>query len=187
MKKFLSTTILVATLLLTNGSAKALPVALEPYTFLDISDSAASVSGAVGVGHDIFAFEALMGDMITLDIDVTEILQGSVYSDDDSKLFLFNEQGDQLAFNDDFDGLQSRIENFLIPDAGLYFAGVATFGNLPLFDTDGIISGWEDDGMSRFGYELTVARIGADRAVPEPTSFLLMGIGLIGLIISRQK
>lgn len=69
MKKNLAAMILAVIILFASKPVSALPIALEPYTFLDISDGAASVSGEVGGGHDIFAFEALTGDLITLVIE----------------------------------------------------------------------------------------------------------------------
>ncbi len=66
----------------------------------------------MNTGHEIYAFEAQAVNLITLDIDVTDFLPGTLFGNDDSRLFLFNDPGEFLDCNDDFDGLQSRIEDF---------------------------------------------------------------------------
>ena len=170
MKKVSAIFLAMAIVLMTGGLGNALPTALQSYTLIDISGNYGEVSGAVSAGHDIYAFEALAGDLITLDIDVTDILPGTLFGDDDSRLFLFNDLGELLHYNDDFDGLQSRIEDFLIADEGMYFAGVTTYGNLPLFDAGGVISGWEDDGLTGFEYDFSVTRVSANSAVTEPST-----------------
>jgi len=64
----------------------------------------------------------------------------------------------------------SALKIFLIADEGMYFADVTTYGNLPLFDAGGIISGWEDDGLTGFEYDFSVTRVSANSAVTEPST-----------------
>lgn len=187
MTKMAKMFITAAVFFSTTTLGHALPTALQSYTLIDISDNYGEISDTVSTGHDIFAFEALAGDLITLDIDVTGLLPDTIFGDDDSRLFLLNDLGELLDYNDDFDGLQSRIKDFLIADEGMYFAGVTTYGNLPLFDSSGVISGWEDDGLSGFEYDFKIMRERAGSAVPEPSTFALSLTGLMLLFFFRYK
>lgn len=187
MKNKLSVLLAIAFILTTGVTASALPVALQSYTEVEITDGSAIISGEVSYGHDIFGFDALAGDLLTLSIDVTAILPGSESEDDDTQLFLFDEWGALLAENDDAadNSFQSLIDDFFVQQDGMYFVGVTTFDNPPLFDADGIISGWNDIGLSHVRYNLGVSM--SDAPVPEPATWLLLGVGMTGLAVFRKK
>ncbi|MDM8542056.1 PPC domain-containing protein [Desulfococcaceae bacterium HSG9] len=133
MKNKLSVLLAIAFVLATGVTAGALPVALQSYTEIEITDGNAVVSGEVSNGHNIFGFEAFAGDLLTLNIDVTAILPGSENEDDDTQLFLFDEWGALLAENDDAadNNFQSLIDDFFVKQDGVYFVGVTTFDNPP--------------------------------------------------------
>ncbi|MBD1860774.1 MULTISPECIES: DVUA0089 family protein [Trichocoleus] len=77
-----------------------------------------------GQDVDFFKFEvANAGDRITLDIDARNL--GSFL---DSALRLFDANGNEIARNDDFDGLDSFIR-FIVPSAGTYYVGVSGYSN----------------------------------------------------------
>ncbi len=63
------------------------------------------------------------GDLLIADVDAEEI--GSSL---DSILRVFDSSGAELAWNDDWNGWDSRIE-FLAPGPGVYYVGVSSFDN----------------------------------------------------------
>ncbi|MEM9271682.1 MAG: PEP-CTERM sorting domain-containing protein, partial [Cyanobacteria bacterium P01_F01_bin.143] len=70
-------------------------------TELDISSGEATTSGAVSTGNDVYTINASAGELLSVDINVTERLPGIAYTSDDTQLYLYNEAGDVLAFSDD--------------------------------------------------------------------------------------
>jgi Bacterial pre-peptidase C-terminal domain len=138
--------------------------ALSPATAIDISSGLGSGFGAVSAGQQIYSFNATAGSRVVIDVNVTRVLPGNPFTDDDSQLFLFDSAGRLIAENDDDqESYQSRIRNFTIPGDGTYFVVVTTFNNDPVLDGDRIVTGWEGDGGSNIEYELTITR-----TVPQP-------------------
>ena len=72
---------------------------------------------------DLITFQLDAGDRVTIDIDA-EIIGSSL----DPILRLFDSQGNEVAFNDDSDGLDSLIE-FTANFSDNYFVGVSSFSN----------------------------------------------------------
>jgi hypothetical protein len=115
---------------------------------------------------------------------------GLRFKDDDSELFLFNSDGKLVAENDDsendeFDGLQSKIDNFQTSYSGIYYVGVTTYDNNPILDADRIIVVWEDDGKSNIEFDLIidgVTRSAQICGMLEPTTGLLLAAGLLGWV-----
>ena len=179
---------LVGLALLVSGAhtTHAAPAALQPATQIDISSGSGLAAGAVSTGHQIFSFDALAGDRVSLVINVTRILQGTQFNDDDTVLFLFDNTGRLLAENDD-DGRnltsrESSIVDFSIPGTGSYLAGVTTFANFPApYVIGGVITGWPDNGGGNVEFNLAVTRVSA---VPEPSIVfqLCLGLGILGLL-----
>ncbi len=177
--------ILFMLVFLCISTAYSTPLALTPSINIDISTGTGVGNGHVDTGHIVFDFNALSGDILDLDIDVTKIFAGTTYTDDDSKLFLFDSSGVLLAENDDdgFSG-ESFIDDYAIIADGIYYAAVTTYDNDPIF-SGGIISGWEDDGESSFDFNIIITNASP---VPEPSTMLLFGIGLISLAgVNRRK
>jgi hypothetical protein len=169
-------------------SALAGPVGLDPSTTVDVSSGSATVSGAVGTGHQVWDFMAWAGNSITLDIDVTAQLQGTTYRDDDTALYLFDSMGHLLTYNDD-DGqlhsLASLISGYTLGYSGTYYAVVSTYGeaNFPSFDSAHILTGWPDVGESNVEYNLKISGVAAPPSgVPEPGSVALLLGGLVALV-----
>lgn len=69
---------------------------------------------------DFYSLDVAEASVLVLDVDASEI--GSAL---DPVLSLFDEGGTVIAFNDDFDGLDSRIR-FSVPE-GRYFVAIADF------------------------------------------------------------
>ena len=179
MKRVLFSSLAVGLLLVGAATpAFALPFALTPDGTIDVSSGSGIISGHVDTGHMVFAFQAFAGDVIDIDIDVTAIFPGTSYTDDDSMLYLFDKEGHLLTMNDDFGGsLQSFINDFTITATDTYYVGVTTYNNRPIF-SNGVIVGWEDDGMSSIDFDLKVMGV-SPAPVPEPATLFLFGSGLV--------
>ncbi|NJM99475.1 MAG: hypothetical protein HC800_22115 [Phormidesmis sp. RL_2_1] len=54
---------------------------------------------------------------------------------------------------------QSRISGMVVPKTDLYFAVVTSYNNDPIFDRQGHLTGWQDNGGGRFDYTLTFSGI----------------------------
>jgi len=72
---------------------------------------------------DMFAVDLGAGDTLTLDIDAQSLGSGL-----DSFLRVFDSEGTEVASNDDFTGLDSRL-TFNVLTGGTFFVGVSSFGN----------------------------------------------------------
>lgn len=128
------------------------------------SQGRGQVNGSVSNGHQLYRFSAAAGDTVNIEVNVTEVRAGSGFTDSDSQLFLFNAQGQLLAENDDFNGLESALMGVPIPATGDYFVAVTTFNNDPILDSFGRVTGWPDNGSSNIAYTLTVSGISGNVA-----------------------
>lgn len=132
-------------------------VALSPAVNLDLATRSATQSGTVSSGQQVYSFTGAAGDRVAIDVNVTRIMPGTPFRDDDSQLFLFDAAGRLLAQNDDNErSFQSRLSNFNLPADGTYFIVVTTFNNDPILNPSGIVTRWEGDGGSNIEYRLTV-------------------------------
>ncbi|MFE4105679.1 DVUA0089 family protein [Almyronema epifaneia] len=143
--------------------------ALSPETPIDTRNGSGVVAGEVSTYHQVYSFVAGLGDRVTIAVDVTEILPGTLYQDDDSQLFLFNSEGQLLAENDDLGRLQSQITDFLVPRTGLYYVVVTTYDNDPVLDREQRVIGWENNGGSAIEYTLTLAGVTPTAVLMRPT------------------
>lgn len=129
---------------------------LSPALLVGTSHGSGVIAGAVSAGVEVFAFVGGQGDRVTVDVTVTRILPGLRYTDDDSQLYLFDSQGYLVASNDDFNGVQSRLDGVSLPSSGLYYVAVTTHGNQIELSPDGQLIGWSGEGGSFIEYTLTV-------------------------------
>jgi hypothetical protein len=136
------------------------PLPLADATPLNTVDGFSVVAGQVGQRHQAYSFLAGLGDRVTLDLDVTRILPGTLYDNDDSQLFVFDRAGNLMAHNDDDgDSQQSRIADLVIPRTDVYFVVVTSHNNDPLLDPTQLLTGWSEDGGSSFAYTLTLTGV----------------------------
>ncbi|MGO9814751.1 MAG: FG-GAP-like repeat-containing protein [Isosphaeraceae bacterium] len=86
----------------------------------------ATISGFLASPKDVdlFALALEAGDTVTAAVDAQKIGTGL-----DSALRVFDGQGLQIAFNNDFDGRDPRL-TFQAPASGTYYMGVSGAGNL---------------------------------------------------------
>lgn len=133
---------------------------LTSATPVDLSQGLNVVSGHVGQGHNVYGFVAGLGDRLEANLNVTRVMTGSLYTSDDSQLFIFDRYGNLIASADDTDDSpQSQITDLTIPKTDLYFAVVTTYNNDPILGQDGRLAGWQDNGGGRFDYTLTLSGV----------------------------
>ncbi len=173
-------------LVASMAAAGPIPDALTPYEMIDISSGHGVASGAVGTGHVVYGFNAIGGQTLDVQVIVTRIFEGTVYTDDDSMLWIFDSSGALLANNDDYVGLQSRIPDFHVPVTGLYFAGVTTCCTSDPVYTGGVLTGWQDAGKSNIEFNLDITSDSVPNSVPEPSTFALIGLCGIALGLVRR-
>jgi len=133
---------------------------LTPAQPVDLSRGLNVVSGHVGAGHEVYGFVAGMGDRISVNLEVTQVMTGSLYTSDDSQLFIFDRDGHLMASSDDSDeSHQSYISGMVVPKTDVYFAVVTSYNNDPIFNQDNRLTGWQDNGGGRFDYTLSVSGV----------------------------
>lgn len=175
-----------SSVVLTEPTAFSLPVAmgeaagLTPATPVDLRNGINVAAGHVGAGHDVYGFVARLGDRLTVDLAVTQVMAGSLYTSGDSQLFVFDRNGTLMASADDSDIVsepinnnfsnpsysnsassrqQSRISGLTIPKTDVYFAIVTSYNNDPILNREGQLTGWQDNGGGRFDYTLTLSGV----------------------------
>lgn len=144
--------------------------ALSPARLIGTPYGAGVTAGAVSTGVEVFAFVGGQGDRVTVDLNVTRMLTGQRYTDDDSQIYLFDEQGYLVASNDDFNGLQSRLSAIDLPSSGLYYLAVTTYNNSPQLSSEGQLLGWSGDGGSSIAYTLTITGLTPSGRLALPTT-----------------
>ena len=151
-----------STRILTEPEQLTLPIApseimgLSPAVPMDLALGLTVVPGHVGPGHNVHSFVAGLGDRIDVNVEVTQVMTGALYTSDDSQLFVFDQHGNLLATADDSNGQQSRISDLIVPKTDIYYAVVTSYNNDPIFNQSGQLSGWEGNGGGRFDYTLSV-------------------------------
>lgn len=185
MKNRLAVLLTIAFVWGAGLNAEAYYLADDNPVQIDIINDSGFISGEVREGHDIYEFEAWEEGLLTLGLEVTAILPDNDYVDDDTQLYLFDSLGTLLASNDDALGssYESLIDDFWVQEGDMFYVGVTTFDNPPLLGADNIITGWNDIGGSHVRYDLNVDI----STVPEPSAWVLLGVGMTGLALFRKK
>ena len=113
----------------STASATSVLLESEPNNTVATADSAALGDQATGIVNpagdvDVWFLDLTAGQFLSVDVDATEA--GSAL---DPVIALFAPDGvTQIATNDDFDGLDSRISHH-ITESGRYFVAIRGFGN----------------------------------------------------------
>ncbi|NER78848.1 MAG: hypothetical protein F6K42_04570 [Leptolyngbya sp. SIO1D8] len=132
-------------------------LALSPAVWVDMETGSAVSAGIADSYPYIHAFLGGLGDLVTLDVDVTRMLPGAMMQTDNIQLFLFDATGTLIADNDnDGESLQSQLEDFQLPQTGRYYVAVTTYDNAPILDDADRILGWPLTGSGAVEYTLTI-------------------------------
>src|SRR5262245_58772451 len=63
------------------GPSRAEPIALTPATFIDTASGSGSALGSVDTGHRIFSLNASLNDLLSIDVNVTDVRVGTRFTD----------------------------------------------------------------------------------------------------------
>ena len=145
-----------------------------------------SISGTGNGTYDYYSFTSLAGSSFVFDIDYGKYQGGSI----DTEIFLFDASGNYLVGNDDGGVYDSgtthpwdALLEYTFTNAGTYIIGVGEF------DSEGIYGGISGNAAD-YGdtYTLQVSRdFHITTPTPEPSTYLLLGIGLFGFFTMRKK
>ena len=129
-------------------AADAIPMAFE--------GERAIASSEVADGFAAFEFSVPEAGEISIEVAVTDVRVGLEYEDDDSVLFLFEEDGYLIDENDDGPrGFESMLNGvFLGP--GTYYAIVTTHPRFVEVDANGNYAGFDGPGLSSFAFDFIV-------------------------------
>jgi len=145
---------------LVSVSATAVAIEFPEATRIDVSGGRGIAGGEVGTAYEAFRFSVDGRTTVTLEVKVTEVMEGTNYEDDDSVLYLMDEESYLFAEDDDSgEGFASKIENVTL-DPGTYYAVVVTYGNEVSTGTGDQVTGFSNDGESRFRFDLVVETSG---------------------------
>ena len=137
-------------------SHQSQPTPSDIGALLAFTNGQAFATGTVSTTTNEFTFYASAGDTITIGVSVTAFRLGTVFDDDDSMIFLLDSRNRLIASNDDDidGGFQSVIAGLTVTNSDWYTVAVTTFGELPVVDTNGIVTSWNNGGESDIDFAL---------------------------------
>ncbi len=191
-------TTLFALSLLVSGSVAAMPY----YEMGDAGETLDTAAVTTGYG-DLTSITGYLDDLGggTDDIDLYKIyiadtalfsveVESNLSIDNDGMLFLFDAAGALVAHDDDSGpGYIPLFDSGVLAgyDAGTYYLGFDLYDTWPHFDSSGELSYWHRDPDPFQVGEYTLYLSGARFSVPEPSTWLLLGAGVVGLAAMRRR
>ncbi len=169
----------------TLASVAALSVCqAEAGVYTEVGDAGITVATAQGVGSNTTQINGALHYNDGADVYKFN-WNGGVFSADtygspfDTMLHLFDMSGNVIAFNDDYPWCcNSYISTGLA--SGQYLLGITYFPN----NYWGNLGGYSNNGYDA-SYVIHTSAISS--SVPEPTGLALLGLGLVGLGMSRKR
>ncbi len=122
-------------------------------TPIDTLDGFSVVGNSINRRQQVYSFLARMGDRVSLEVDVTR-----VHMSGNPQLLVFDQSGGLLAESEPT-GLQTSIQNLVMPKTDVYFVAVNPQGSTPVLDIQGQIVDWQTSGNTSFDYTLTLTGV----------------------------
>jgi hypothetical protein len=162
-----------------------------------------SISGALEDLGDVLGPDDI--DLYKISIfnpgDFSVMVDAALTDPNDPDLWLFNTLGEVVLYDDcnesSPDCIPSTMPEFaagdLSGDSGVYFLGISLFYSNPdnIDDPQTLATGWFRDPLPSFQtgpYTLSLTGVEtAPRAVPEPGTLALFGLGLAGMGLARRR
>lgn len=120
---------------------------------------------STNLDNDIYEFELIQGEIITLDVDAAEQMTGL-----DSVLRLFDPEGNELISNDDdsASGESSSTDSFIeftAPMTSKYYVGISSFGNFDYDPINGSTNFSDNNGSTNGKYDLKIELMGTIKTI----------------------
>ena len=124
---------------------------------LDFESIVGYASGDVAEGQAVFRFNVEGSGPHTMEVIVTDIRQGIEHADEDTVLYVFDEDGILIDWNDDGPyGLASMLNGVDLPWPGIYYAIVTTYPRFVETDDADRFVAFTAPGLSSVAFDLTI-------------------------------
>ncbi len=134
-----------------NNIPDATPVIFSSAGTASFTDLFLGDGAVVAQDVDMFRLSVSRPSLITVKLSARNL---GVYSGLDAYLRAFDSAGRQLAFNDNFDGLDPTLQ-FFVPGAGQYFIGVSAFPNTNYLPTAVTLTGKPSGSSGTYNIDFT--------------------------------
>ncbi|TVQ27968.1 MAG: hypothetical protein EA382_02740 [Spirochaetaceae bacterium] len=124
---------------------------------LDFEPIVGYASGEVADGQAVFRFNVEGSGPHTIEVIVTDVRQGIEHADEDTVLYVFDEDGYVIDWNDDGPyGLASMLNGVDLPWPGIYYAIVTTYPRFIETDDADRFAAFTAPGLSSVAFDITI-------------------------------